>query len=462
MAGWAAQLQSIQSLAARLTGMLTVREIGMAMAGELDQLIDYHSIRIYRISGNDLVPVAWRGNAGIYLDTDGAELRGRVGRGIVGWVAEHGVAQYVPNASLDPRGVHIPGTPEIEESMLVAPLACEGRSLGVVALSKLGVDAFTEDHERLLQIYATFAAQAMANADANEQLRLQSETLRKQLHSQRELLRVTESLLTTLDPRAVLEEIADRLGALVEVDNLVVDLHDRERGILEPIVARGTHAAEFLARPLPDGEGVCGWVLQHGIGQLVPDELADPRVAYFAEHGPVAGTLIVVPLRGRVGVAGVMTLERLGPGREFTGDEFDLVQLFGAQASIALQNAETHQEISVRAQTDALTGLRNQGTFHDVLGRWVARSDPFSLLIIDLDHFKGSTTATATRRGTGCSRRSRRRWSSRAATRTPSSATAATSSPCSFPRPTPRGRMRSRRSCRARSATPAGIAPGRA
>ena len=38
--------------------------------------------------------------------------------------------------------------------------------------------------------------------------------------------------------------------------------------------------------------------------------------------------------------------------------------------------------------TDALTGLRNQGTFAEQLARTVARGVPFSLLIVDLDDFK--------------------------------------------------------------------------
>ena len=47
----------------------------------------------------------------------------------------------------------------------------------------------------------------------------------------------------------------------------------------------------------------------------------------------------------------------------FSDDEFELVQLFAAQASIALQNAEVHLAVRRRAQTDVLTGLLNHGTF---------------------------------------------------------------------------------------------------
>jgi diguanylate cyclase (GGDEF)-like protein len=97
---------------------------------------------------------------------------------------------------------------------------------------------------------------------------------------------------------------------------------------------------------------------------------------------------VCVPLRGRDGAIGVLTLERLGEGRVFSDDEFELVQLFAAQASIALQNAEVHLAVRRRAQTDVLTGLLNHGTFGQQLENLIIAGEPFSLVMLDLDHFK--------------------------------------------------------------------------
>ena len=58
--------------------------------------------------------------------------------------------------------------------MLLAPMLFEDQVLGVLVLSKLGLHQFTDDDLRLLVIYASFAAQAMANADTTERLREQS------------------------------------------------------------------------------------------------------------------------------------------------------------------------------------------------------------------------------------------------------------------------------------------------
>jgi diguanylate cyclase (GGDEF)-like protein/excisionase family DNA binding protein len=388
MAGWAAQLQSIQQLGARLSRLSTVAEIGAAIAAGLAELINYHNARVYRIYGDELVPVALHGQIGEYTDETPERLRLRVGTGITGWVAEQRIPQNLPDAAKDPRGQSIPGTDEIDESMLLAPLLYEDSCLGVLVLSKLGLDQFSDDDLRLLTIYASFAAQAMANADTTEQLRDRSLALERQLRGQRELLQVTEAILTTLDPRAVFDQVADRLAQIVGYDNISIEVFDPGSGLIRPMTARGVDADEFLRPWAPGEEGLATWVFRHNQPQLVPDELSDPRVRQFGSTGPVAGSLIAVPLRGREGATGVLTLERLGTANRYAEEEFELVKLFAAQVSIALQNAEAHSAVEARARTDPLTGLLNRGMFQDWLARAAIRGDPFSLVMLDLDDFK--------------------------------------------------------------------------
>ena len=389
MATWAAQLQSIQALGTRLNRLGTVEEIGSAIAIELRDLIDYHNVRVYRIANDELVPVAFHGQVGEYSIETGDMLRVPVGTGITGWVAVHGIAQMLPDASNDARATTIPGTDEdLDESMLLAPMTFDDQVLGVVVLSKLGLHQFDEDDLRLLVIYASLAAQAMANADTTSRLRSQTAALERQVNSQRALLLITESILTTLDPTAVLNQVTDRLADLVRYDNIAVEIVDPVSGLLKPFVAKGVHAEMFM-EPWTAGEsGIGPWVIEHGEPVLIEDERSDTRVNHFRDAGPMDGSLIVVPLRDRDGAHGVLTLERLGRGDVYTADEFELVQLFAAQVSIALQNAEVYRRVEIRARSDGLTGLLNHGTFQEVLAQKVRDHEPCSLIMLDLDDFR--------------------------------------------------------------------------
>ncbi len=389
MATWAAQLQSIQQLGTRLNRLTTVDEIGAAIASELHQLIDTHNVRVYRVRDDWLIPVAFRGQVGEYTDETSEMLRIKVRTGITGWVVEHGIAQYLPDAAHDPRVSTIPGTDEdLDESMLLAPMVFDEQVLGALVLSKLGLDQFSDDDLRVLVIYASLAAQAMANADATSLLRDRSAVLERQLRSQRELLEVTESILTTLEPRQVLDQVIERLGSLVRYDNIAIELTDPTTGILHPLTARGVHAESYMEPWGPGEDGLATWVVERNEPQLVKDELNDPRVRHFESTGPLDGSLIVVPLRGRIGATGVLSLERLGPEDRFSDDEFELVKLFAAHVSIALQNAEIHNDTMIRARTDDLTGLLKHGTFQEWLAVRVRAGEPFSLIMLDLDDFR--------------------------------------------------------------------------
>jgi len=264
----------------------------------------------------------------------------------------------------------------------------EDQVLGVLVLAKLGLHQFSDDDLRLLVIFASLAAQAIANADATERLREQSAAYERQVRSQRALLQITESMLTTLDGSAILEGISDRLGSLIACDNMAIEVVDPSTGLLTPLTARGVHATYFLEPWAPDETGVATWVVEHNEPVYIPDERADERVNVFRAEDAQDGCLIVVPLRGRDGAIGVLTLERLGIGAAFGDDEFELVQLFAAQVSIALQNAEVYRAIEIRARTDDMTGLFNHGTFQEWLERHVREGNPFSLVMVDLDDFR--------------------------------------------------------------------------
>ena len=389
MAKWTAQLQSIQQLGARLTRLRSVAEIGQAICAELVQLIDTHNTRVYRVVGDDCEPVAWRGQVGEYESENGDQLRLKVGEGITGWVARFGLAQNVGNAAGDKRAKTIPGTEaDLDESLLLAPMLFEDVVIGVIVLAKLGLNQFTADDLRLLEIYASIAAQAMANADVTERLHAQSDALARQVISQRELLRVTESILGTLDTQALLQEIAERLNTLVAVDNIAVLLHDPVAGRLNPIFAVGVHAQQILKASMDDGASISGKVLRTGEAELVPNEVDDSHVARSPSLPQHPGALIVAPLRSAERVQGTLALERLGTEAKFSEDEFELVKLFAAHVSIALRNAAAHRAVEIRAETDRLTGLFNHGALTEQLARLVDERARFGMLMVDLDHFK--------------------------------------------------------------------------
>ena len=188
-----AHLKMLQSLSGKLNRINDVREIGEEIAAELRSLIDYHNCRVFVADGTDLVPVAFLGG----LSTNDTSLpldllRIKVGVGITGRCAELGESIVVGDAANSEFGHQIEGTPAIEESLLAVPLRYGSQVVGVIVVSKLGLDQFDEDEVRLLEVLAGHAAVAIENARLYESARREAESATALLEFGRELATLVE------------------------------------------------------------------------------------------------------------------------------------------------------------------------------------------------------------------------------------------------------------------------------
>ncbi len=173
-----AHLKMLQGLAGKLNRLNDVRQIGEVIADELRLLIDYHNCRVMVIEDDEIVPIAFRGDL---VSRDGERVdfpRSKIGEGITGRAASTAEPQLVANTLECEFAVIIPGTHAIEESLVAVPLCYGTRVIGVVVISKLGVDQFDEDDVRLLEVLAGHASVALENARLYEAQRREADHLK--------------------------------------------------------------------------------------------------------------------------------------------------------------------------------------------------------------------------------------------------------------------------------------------
>ena len=154
------------------------------------------------LDGDRLLPIAFRGELTGGQSAVMDVLVRRVGEGITGHVAATGKPLITGDAVNCEYGVRIPGTAAIEESLIAVPLTYGARVVGVVVISKLGLDQFDADDLRLLEVLAGHASVALVNAQLYEAQRREAESAKALLELARELSSVTE-----------LSQVADRVAA---------------------------------------------------------------------------------------------------------------------------------------------------------------------------------------------------------------------------------------------------------
>jgi diguanylate cyclase (GGDEF)-like protein len=203
-----AHLKMLQSLAGKLNRLNDVTRIGEVIVNELRGLLDYHACRVYVREGpDDLIPVAFRDDMEELGEESAEALRCKLGEGITGRVGVTGESLLIENALECEFAVTIPGTEDIEESMVAVPLRYGARVIGVVVLSKLGVGQFDEDDVRLLEVLAGHASVALENARLYEAQRQEAEGAKESAEIANALLQLSRQLAQAEDLDAVLERL---------------------------------------------------------------------------------------------------------------------------------------------------------------------------------------------------------------------------------------------------------------
>ncbi len=208
-----AHMKMLQSLGGKLNRLNDVRQIGNVIATELRSLIDYHNCRVSLVEGDDVIPIAFVGQFTSETREPMEILACKVGEGITGRVAQTGESLLIGDAANCEFARILPGTDSIDESQVVVPLTFGTRVVGIIVISKLGLNQFDEDDVRLLEVLAGHAAVALENASLYEAARREAERATALLEFSRQLSsaegmdevvdRIVELSATTLGaPRA--------------------------------------------------------------------------------------------------------------------------------------------------------------------------------------------------------------------------------------------------------------------
>jgi diguanylate cyclase (GGDEF)-like protein len=383
----AAQLAALQAASGRLSRATSVEAVGRAVVEETRRIIDYHNARVYLVEPPELVvPIAFEGRVGAYNEVDLDLLRCRLGEGFTGWVALHGEPLLINDANDDPRGTTIAGTDDIDESMLVVPMRYDEETVGVITLSKLGLDGFSADDLRVLTILADHAATAVETA----RLLSRSQDLAREL---RRLLDMSGELSESLDPRQVANLMAGHLARAMGVDECAISYWDRPSGRVESL---GYFPPLRLDQMEPFFE-VAGFpetmrVLERGVTVIIDaeDPAADQAEVMLLRRDGIR-MLVMLPLVAKGQAIGLVELFSK-PYRSWDAQQLEVARTMANEAAMALENARLYEDARKRADRDPLTGFFNHRYLYERMGEEVVRAQrnkrPLSVMMLDLDDFK--------------------------------------------------------------------------
>ena len=203
-----------------------------------------------------------------------------------------------------------------------------------------------------------------------------------------------KALTSSLQLDQVLRTIMEKINEVLRPDTWSLLMMDSEKDELFFQIATGKGAEALGDVRIKVGQGIAGWVAQSGEPVIVADTSKDSR--FFAQVDEKTKietrSVVAVPVRFRDQCLGVIELINcIGP-EGFSQRDLALLEALADYAAIAIENARHVQRIHELTITDDCTALYNARHLNVMLDTEIYRSHryafEFSLIFIDLDHFK--------------------------------------------------------------------------
>jgi len=166
------------------------------------------------------------------------------------------------------------------------------------------------------------------------------------------LFRVIDTISAGLDLRQMLQGVATLVTETTATDVCFVHLLDEKGRVLRLHGATPPFDSLVGQIELALGEGVSGWVAEHGEPVVIlDDKAADPRYRYIPalrgeEFISMVSVPIVTPLGHLVGVLNVHTRAR----RAFSGADVELLRTVAGLVAGAIENARLHRRLAEREE----------------------------------------------------------------------------------------------------------------
>jgi signal transduction histidine kinase/DNA-binding response OmpR family regulator len=220
-----------------------------------------------------------------------------------------------------------------------------------VEAMKLGASDYVVKglHNEYLQLLPAVVRQTLDKRKLEHE---RDKTLEELQQNNRRLLllnRVAQLLTSTLDLEQVIQQLVRTISELLDTEGSSVWLWDEAHGnalICVGIYSHGQNITPDSILRLKPGQGIAGWVVQHGKSAQTGNVKADARFTRDVDDstGFETHSLLAVPLQAQNKTIGVLELvnKRYGP---FDESDCVIAETLAASAAIAIENARLMKDI---------------------------------------------------------------------------------------------------------------------
>lgn len=251
------------------------------------------------------------------------------GRGITGYAAATGKTYITGNVADDPH--YYKFFADVASEIAVPLVDDNGVTRGVLNLQSRSDNFFNLEHCRFLEIVANLAVMRLMVA---------------RYHAREiALVELGKDLSAISDVAALMRRVVDVAADVLRFEDCSIFILDKDRNEIILQATRGPLVDQIGIATYPLGEGLTGWVAQHGEPIRTKNPRADARWQGRYTELPSAeiGAFLAVPIYGRSSILGALRVMRRWSDApwfrsEFTDDDEMVLSTIASQFGSALEN----------------------------------------------------------------------------------------------------------------------------
>jgi hypothetical protein len=292
------------------------------------------------------------------------DMRVPPGQGLSARPLEDGQLRYTPDVTREPA--YVPGLSSGSE--VDVPLKAGPDIFGVLVVESREPNAFGPDDLEILTAAATLAGIALARIRLLAAQHRAVEVERRRADEREALLDTITDLSAELELSRLLQAVLSRAVTLLGAAGGELATYDEAKGELV-IAANHNMQEDSRGTHLKVGEGAMGLVVRTGEQLIIPDyQVWAGRSTQYARID--AHAVVVAPLLIGRRPVGAINVWHEDPSRSFDDADRRLLNLFGQQAAVALENARL------------FTAARRERQYFEVL----VGNNPVAIVVLDVEH----------------------------------------------------------------------------
>ncbi len=269
------------------------------------------------------------------LSETAAGIKLLVGEGITGWVARTGRPARVGDVHQDPRYIMVR---EQVRSELAVPLEVRGEVRGVLNVDSDRPNAFTDEHQELLEGLALQSARVIQNTWLYEQLRLK-------VRLSESLVKVSRAINSPLTLDDALHTITREAAVLMHARVCSLMLLDETGQWLELRASHGASPAYTHKPRLHVNESLLGALVR----RQKPLQVENVQTSSRYQHREMARreglvSLLSVPLVYTSKAIGALSVYTAAP-YQFSNEEVRILSAFAELSAIAIEKARVYERL---------------------------------------------------------------------------------------------------------------------